>query len=221
MNETIKKIGLLGAGVAILIAGLMTYLPGMTEVTLNPVNQTVIIGDPFSIYLNVTPAENIAGMQTDMVYNSSIILLTNISEGNLLIVPSKNTSWFALYGINNTAGLVKNIVGVIIGNYSTNKAGTFIKISGFGTGRGKSNINMTNVKLSTPRGTAVTFSTANATVIVVAPPWDINEDDVIDSMDLNIVASHIGSTSPGRWDTNNDGVTDILDLVRVASCFGG
>ena len=53
-------------------------------------------------------------------------------------------------------------------------------------------------------------------------PWDVNEDGVVTTEDLNIVADAIGTSPPSRprADVNGDGVVDILDLAEVASHLG-
>lgn len=58
----------------------------------------------------------------------------------------------------------------------------------------------------------------------VLPPWDINQDKVVDISDLVIVGLHFGETiSPNAQpnpDVNRDGTVDILDLVLVGLHFG-
>lgn len=53
---------------------------------------------------------------------------------------------------------------------------------------------------------------------------DLNNDNVVNILDLTIVASHFGkSVEPIQTpnpDVNGDGVVNILDLVLVASMFG-
>lgn len=53
---------------------------------------------------------------------------------------------------------------------------------------------------------------------------DLNGDGVVNILDLQLVASHIGNTTDTTQgtnpDVNGDGVVNILDLVKVASMFG-
>ena len=81
-----------------------------------------------------------------------------------------------------------------------------------------------NVKVSGPGGENLPALVMTGEVIVVlAPPWDINGDHVVDIFDLVLVASHFGETGLPGWireDVNRDGVIDIFDLVIVASHFG-
>ena len=54
------------------------------------------------------------------------------------------------------------------------------------------------------------------------PPWDVNEDGIVDIFDLVAVGGQFGQpvlTNP-RADVNGDGVVDILDFVLVSNHFG-
>ena len=49
---------------------------------------------------------------------------------------------------------------------------------------------------------------------------DINQDGVINTQDLELVASQLGQSGQNSTDVNRDGIVNILDLVLVASLFG-
>ncbi len=56
---------------------------------------------------------------------------------------------------------------------------------------------------------------------VEPPPFDVNNDGVVDVTDLVLVASNFSETGVGvEGDVNADGVIDIFDLVLVAKRFG-
>jgi hypothetical protein len=50
---------------------------------------------------------------------------------------------------------------------------------------------------------------------------DINQDGVVNTQDLVLIASHFGQSGQVSADVNGDGVVNILDLVLVAWAFGG
>jgi hypothetical protein len=55
------------------------------------------------------------------------------------------------------------------------------------------------------------------------PPWDVNEDGVINVLDLTLVGSHWGETGTPGWipaDVNQDGVINVLDLTVIGSHWG-
>ena len=65
--------------------------------------------------------------------------------------------------------------------------------------------------------------TQTVTAIAETPPLpqDVNSDDVVDILDLVLVASELGTEGTGlAQDVNRDGVVNILDLVLVAGALG-
>lgn len=200
----------------ILLMSQITLAGAISTVRVQPVNQEVVIGKEFTVELNVTPGVPIAGMQSNILFNPAYIRIDSITFGNLFTQNGANE--FSSPGvINNTSGTVTNIFDVILGPNSVNTTGTFIRVHGTALAKGKSGINLTNIKIATPDGLSESLSYTNGTITVKYPSWDINEDGVTNILDIQIVASHFGETSPGdRWDVNDDGRVDVLDLVTTA-----
>ena len=71
--------------------------------------------------------------------------------------------------------------------------------------------------------------TPTYTVTIVLPTnsnstaWDVNKDDVVNFLDINIIAQNYGTTTKSPyldWDVNQDGVINLQDLILVESHFG-
>lgn len=63
--------------------------------------------------------------------------------------------------------------------------------------------------------------TTTTTIEMPPPPWDVNEDGVINIQDLVLVAGQFGESGEDlKGDLNGDGTVNIQDLVIVASHFG-
>ncbi|PPA79095.1 MAG: putative Ig domain protein [ANME-2 cluster archaeon HR1] len=61
------------------------------------------------------------------------------------------------------------------------------------------------------------------TVVKTYPPYDVNEDGVVDILDITLVIEKYGTitTEPyPRYDVNADGIVDNMDLDIVASHYG-
>ena len=60
--------------------------------------------------------------------------------------------------------------------------------------------------------------------IEVVPPWDVNKDGIVDSLDLTVIGSYFGQEVSGfaqpNPDVNRDGKVNILDLIICASNIG-
>lgn len=200
----------------ILLISQITLADAISTVRVQPVTQEVVIGKQFTVELNVTPGVPIAGMQSNILFNPAYIRIDSITFGNLFT--QNGASEFSNAGvINNNTGTVVNIFSVILGPNNVNRDGTFIRVTGTALAKGTSGINLTNIKIATPDGLSESLSYTNGTITVKYPPWDVNEDGITNILDIQIVASHFGETSPGgRWDVNGDGWVDVLDLVTIA-----
>lgn len=200
----------------ILLITQITLAGAISTVRVQPVTQEVVIGKQFTVELNVTPGVPIAGMQSNILFNPAYIRIDSITFGNLFT--QNGASEFSSAGvIDNTAGTAVNIFDVILGHNNVNRTGTFIRVTGTAIAKGTSGINLTNIKIATLDGLSESLSYTNGTITVKYPTWDVNEDGITNILDIQIVASHFGETSPGgRWDVNGDGGVDVLDLVTTA-----
>lgn len=206
---------------AISSRGFRAGLEMPTLITISPLNQTVYAGSKFTIQMTVSPSANIAGMQTNLNFNPNLIQFETVSEGDLFKVPPMNQTFFNKGLINNSLGSVNNIYCVILGNYSQNKTGTFVTMTGYAKEKGLNTFTISNAKIGRPDGTSVYVRFNSSELNVISVPWDINEDGEVDILDLLLVGNHYGSSLVGRWDTNSDGIVDILDLLRVTAQMEG
>lgn len=195
-------------------------------VRITPESQEVASGEPFTVDVYVEPSAPVAGMQLKMSFDPSLVRAEDIEEGDFL--SSGGTTFFNDNEnniINNAGGWLENVWGLIIDG-STSTPGTFVRVhmKALENVEGISMLVLGNVKVSGPGGENLPALVMTGEVIVVlAPPWDINGDHVVDIFDLVLVASHFGETGLPGWireDVNRDGVIDIFDLVIVASHFG-
>lgn len=212
----IKQFNIKSMTILILVILLSTITAqAISNTNVQPITQKINLDSSFVVYINVTPGTNIAGMQTNIKFDPTIIKIDSITEGNLF---NRGRSTFFSSGIiDNVNGTVINIFNAILGPYSTNITGTFIEIRGTPIKKGTSQITLNNVKISKPDGTSEPLTYTNATVVVAYPSWDVNEDGITDILDLTIVASHFGEYTSGRWDVNGIPPVDIFDLVATSS----
>jgi PGF-pre-PGF domain-containing protein len=110
-------------------------------------------GQMFDVSVIIDPGgEHIAGVQLDLDYNISNILLNSITEGNFLKQSGKETV-FSSGTINNSIGKAINIYAAILGNANVTTPGTFIIINATSIGSTNAiDINITNVLAVAPEG---------------------------------------------------------------------
>jgi Cohesin domain. len=99
-----------------------------TYVTLEPSTQIVTSGDDFTVDVLINPDKGIAGLQFDIEFDNSKIQVDKVSKGGFL--DSSGTPSFTNYGnIDNNAGIVSDIYGVVLGPSSILKSGSFASIT--------------------------------------------------------------------------------------------
>jgi len=140
------------------------------EVEVIPPTGMVIPGGYFDLNIRIDPfGIPIAGMQTDILYDSSLVKINSIKEGNLF-TQNGAISYFNSGIVNNFTGTAMNIYSFIFGQNSISTPGTFIVINMTATGiAGTSKINLSNVKISDPNGNLVQLNVHNASVIITQP----------------------------------------------------
>ena len=70
-------------------------------------------------------------------------------------------------------------------------------------------------------GEELGYLSEDGRVRVIKPPWDVNGDGAVNTLDLSIVASQFGQTGQSEADINGDGVVNIEDLILVAGEMPG
>lgn len=186
-------------------------------------NTKVKLGKAFSFTVSIDPqGTEIAGAQTNILFNNSAINMNGVSEGDFFRQNGRST-FFNSGTIDNPMGRVVNIFNAIIGPYNVSTPGTFITVNAVSTGKaGTFPINLSNVKIASPEAEPVPFSINNGSVRIY-PFHDVNWDGVTDIRDLNEVGQHFNEETSypyPAYDINGDGVVDIADLVAVAQHFG-
>jgi len=171
------------------------------------------IGEQFSITVNIANAQNVAGYQVSLQFDSEALQYISWEQGTYLsgdifVIPTvikEDQVSFA-----STAGTM-----------ATETEGTLLTITFKVIAIKASTLTLTEVILSSRAGVALPITTEDGEIVEPpTPPWDVNKDGVINILDLTFVAANFGQTGPTPADTNGDNVVNILDLTLVASHFG-
>jgi hypothetical protein len=152
---------------------LVLFLPGSVlaagtaVVTVVGPAQAVSPGQQFLININVNPNNAIAGAQFNLSFNSSLVTVDNVTEGNLLRQGGAST-YFMPGHIDNAAGNVTAVSGVIISPGQTvSAAGTFAVVTMTAKSTaGTCPLNLSNVIVGNINGQAVPISIVNGQVTI-------------------------------------------------------
>lgn len=136
-----------------------------TQVTLQPSSKVVNSGNPVTVDILVDPDTEIAGMQFDLKFDSSLMQVTGVTEGDLLKQSGAET--FFNPGQKDT-GTLKNVYGCILGKGGVSTSGKFVTVTLSSTpgNKEKAQIYLQNVTVSNPEGNAVEIEVKNASIIL-------------------------------------------------------
>ena len=177
----------------ILLIFLLIVIPvDASFIYVNNSKPVIANGSISTSYINVTPIANISGMQTKLIYNTSVISIISISEGNLF--NRRTVSYF-----NNRSW----VLGIITEASSTNLPGTFAEIKYLALSPGNTTISLDRPIVALPSGIADSIVKHNSSVITVINKHkhDFNFDFSVDIFDLMLSLNYPGTPLSDVYDS--------------------
>jgi len=175
-----------------------------TLFTISPATQHVDVGQNFTINVYIGPDVPISGGQFNLLFDSSLVQVTGISEGNLLNQDGANTI-FNPGTIDNSQGIVTNVYGAILGKSNVTSPGILANIDLVTLNKsGTCTFEMSNVVISD--------STGNSLPVIVK-----NGDAAIG--DATISPSNGGSSGGGGGGGSSGEPNDNIDCPETDSQF--
>jgi len=175
----------------VLVPGSPVSAEGETEVSISGPGE-VNPGEQFTIDIQVTPGEAIAGVQFNLAFDASLFSVDSVTEGDLLTQDGAST-YFSAGTINNGTGSVSGVAGAIITPGQTvADAGTFAVVTmTAGTTGGTSSLILSNVVVGDINGQAVAITVTNDQVSInQAPVFDaISEPTSDEGVEITLVVS--------------------------------
>ncbi|SET00444.1 Cohesin domain-containing protein [Methanococcoides vulcani] len=214
--SSIKKI-LIVATIITLLVGLTNVSAAASDVTLKPSSQTIAPGETFTVEIFVSPDVDIAGIQFDLLFDSSQFQVSDVSEGSLFKQSGMDT-FFVSGSVNS--GLLNDAYGCILGASDVATPATFaiITLTATEQANGRSELVLKDVIISDPEGNSVDLELTNTVISVLI--FDINQDNVVDFGDYGLVEQHFDETTSypyPLWDVNQDNIVNVLDMMLVLS----
>ena len=99
---------------------------GDTTVSLSPSSQTVSSEDTFNVNVSCVPGQPIKAFEFRLSFNPSLLQVNSVTEGNIF---SGYYTYFNSGTIDNNAGTIVDVYGLIIGSGNVSDNGTFVNIS--------------------------------------------------------------------------------------------
>ncbi|MBE3141528.1 MAG: hypothetical protein IMZ53_13210 [Thermoplasmata archaeon] len=165
-NRVDKRVSLLSM-VWVVILLLMVIIPlrvtadNPTLVYVSPASKTVSAGQTFTITVACTPGQSIKSYELKVLFNPTLLQANSVSEGTIF---AGYTTFFNDGTINNTAGSIVDVYGLILGAGLVSSPGSLVSISF--TARlasGTSSVSLSDVGV-TNETTYVPITVTNGTV---------------------------------------------------------
>ena len=201
------------------------FQPGVNFLFSTDVTQ-VRVGDTFTVHLKTENIDDLAGWQTDILFNKAVLRALSVTEGDLLRQGGGNT-YFGRGTINNTAGKITGIRVVQLDRGDMDRQGTLLSVRFTAIGNGESRLAVENFQVGSRRAEKIHAIPPELAIMVggsatTAPAWDVNGDGTTNILDMVLISRDFGKPASrnSQADVNGDGAINILDLVVVAQHLG-
>ena len=196
------------------LARLLSVNPPLIVLSIVPaLIESPDIGEEFSITIDIANAQNVAGYQVSLQFDSEALRYVSWEQGTYL-----SDAIFSLPTIIGTDEITLASTAVTAVDATQ---GTLLTITFEVVAVKASTLVLSDVLISSNMGTTLPVTTEDSEIVEPStPPWDVNKDGVINILDLTLVAANFGQTGDIPADVNGDNMVNILDLTLVASHFG-
>jgi len=143
----------------------VTTIITLTSTTMGINSLSVNNGSSFQVDVVVSPLVPIAGAQFNLSFNSNLVSVNSIVEGNLFKQNGAQT-YFMTGNIDNVAGTVKNVACSIIGNNSVNTQGVLATIYFTAKSTGDCPLVLSNVIVANQQAQSVNTTINNSEVLI-------------------------------------------------------
>ena len=201
-----------------------TLLPPGTSFSFSTNTTRVGVGDTFTLHLKGDRVSDLAGWQTDIVFDPNVLKADRINEGSFL-KQNGGQVHFQKGEINNARGRINGLSAVRFSEGGVNGTGTLLSATFTAKADGETRVSLRNFRAGSSEGKTILATLPEVMILVgdvgdrrtSRPPWDVNEDGQINVIDLVLVANALETGPRGnpRADVNGDGKVNVLDLITI------
>ena len=182
-----------------------TVLSPGTRFSLSTAATQVKIGGTFTVQLKAENISDLAGWQSDVVFDPAVLKVNNVSEGSFLKQGGGRTH-FLKGTIDNTAGRITGIGAARISEGGASGEGALLSVTFTAKANGESRLSLRKFQAGSSTGDAISSRPPNIIITVEDPsPLDVSDDIFFLSTDVTPVRS--GDTFTLQLNAN--GVTDL------------
>ncbi len=200
-----------------------TALPFNNRLLLSTDTTSVHIDDTFIIRINLQDVTDLAGWQSDIVFDPAVLEAIEVNEGNFL-KQKGGTTFFRKGTIDNRYGKIRGVSSARLNGDVVNGTGTLLSVTFSAKAIGESLLTLNNFQFGSGTGEDIPIQLLESAVYVKGKHavGDVNRDGQVSILDMILVAQHFGENTHvnSAVDVNDDGVVDILDLIIISQHLG-
>ena len=155
----------------------------------------VDVGDTFTVHLKAENVDDLAGWQTDIVFNKAVLSALSVSEGDFLKQGGGRT-FFAAGTIGNVTGKITGLQAVQLSKGEMSRQGTLLSVRFTAIASGESGLTVDNFQAGSRRGEKIRATPSGITVVVggdtPAPP-------VLRPSETALLANYPNPFNPETW----------------------
>ena len=187
------------------------------------------IGEAFTVNLNITGGERVAGFQATVAFDEDTLLYVESAKGDYL----PEDAFFKFETVSSEVSRVLSLLGGL--SELSDVLITAAALEGVSNGNGTlatltfevidviaSTMPLSDVYLVDREGILWEVEIQGTEIVEPAHDivGDINRDGVVNIRDLTLVSFRFGQRGDNRADLNGDDIVDIADLVLAANAIG-
>ena len=109
----------------LMIIPILGSADGPTLVQVSPASKTVSAGQAFTINIECTPGQPMKSYELKVSFDPTLLQATSVTEGTIF---TGYTTFFNAGTINNTAGTIVDVYGLILGTGTVSSPGSLVTI---------------------------------------------------------------------------------------------
>ena len=181
-------------------------------------------GDTFTLDILAESVFDLAGWQFDLTFDPAVLEATGVSEGNFLKITGGST-FFQKGRIDNKIGKITGLNAALLSDSGVSGTGTILQVTFKAKTERETSLGLDNFLFGSFTGKNIAAGPLEFTFTIKEQLLigDVNRDEVVNILDLILVARQLGKRLPPNSpeDINGDGVVNIFDLTLVAQGIGG
>ena len=200
-----------------------TVLPFNNRLFLSTDTTRVHIDDTFILHINPQDVTDLAGWQSDIVFDPTVLEVIAVNEGDFLKQEGE-TTFFQKGTIDNEVGKIRGISSIRLSGEGVSGTGTLLSVTFSAKAIGESRLTLNNFQFGSSTGEIIPIQLLEIAINVKGQRavGDVNRDGQISILDMILIAQQLGKKVPphSAVDVNGDGTVSILDLILVAQHLG-